>query len=84
MSVLAVVDADKVHDYVFSPHELRLVRGGSALQSFINEDELPGFASACNGTLIYAAEAQSWFPLRKRSRPGTSAQRRRIATRIGL
>ena len=34
---LAIADAAKIHDYVFSPHELRLIKGGSYLQSHMQE-----------------------------------------------
>ncbi len=51
---LAIVDADKIHDYVFSPHELRLVRGGSVLQSTLNEEVVPGLATDYTGHLVYA------------------------------
>ena len=39
-SCLAMVDADKIHDYVFSPHQLKLIRGGSAVQAEVNEKEI--------------------------------------------
>ena len=38
---LAIVDADKIHDYVFSPHELKLIKGGSFLQYELNTETLP-------------------------------------------
>ncbi|MCZ2077754.1 MAG: hypothetical protein LC130_22465, partial [Bryobacterales bacterium] len=37
---LVLVDADRIHDFVFSPHQLRLIRGGSAIQLRLNEKEL--------------------------------------------
>jgi hypothetical protein len=33
---LATADADRVHEYVFSPRELKLIRGGSSLQRKLN------------------------------------------------
>jgi len=55
MAYLAITDADRIHDYVFSPHELRLVRGGSRLQKQANDEagrlaEEPRF----KGTTIFA------------------------------
>jgi|ERR1039458_4761060 hypothetical protein len=47
---LAIADADKIHDYVFSPYELRLVRGGSVLQSTLNMDLAADYARE----LVYA------------------------------
>src|ERR1022692_5096929 len=38
---LAIADADKVHDYVFSPHELKLIKGGSFLQYELNTETIP-------------------------------------------
>jgi hypothetical protein len=38
---LAIADADKIHDYVFSPHELKLIKGGSFLQYRLNTETLP-------------------------------------------
>jgi hypothetical protein len=57
---LAIADADRIHEYVFTPHELKLIRGGSAVQSQLNTDELvklvPGPAdnviSANGGTVL--------------------------------
>ena len=54
MSVLAVVDADKIHEYVFGPHELRMVRGGSVLEWVLNEEELPGLVKKHGGDKVYA------------------------------
>ena len=49
------MDADKIHDYVFSPHELRLIRGGSVLQSTLNMETLPELAADdYAGNLVYA------------------------------
>src|ERR1700686_842305 len=39
-SHLAIIDADKIHDYIFSPHQLKLIRGGSAIELELNEREL--------------------------------------------
>lgn len=33
---LVIVDADRIHEYVFTPHQLKLIRGGSALQDQLN------------------------------------------------
>lgn len=33
---LAIVDADKIQEYVFGPHQLKLIRGGSAVQRELN------------------------------------------------
>jgi hypothetical protein len=38
---LVMADADRVQEYVFTPHELRLIRGGSALQTELNREFLP-------------------------------------------
>ena len=35
---LAITDADGIHEYVFSPRELWLVRGGSRLQRDVNDE----------------------------------------------
>ncbi len=35
---LVIVDADRIHEYVFTPHRLRLVRGGSAIQDELNRE----------------------------------------------
>jgi hypothetical protein len=51
---LAIADADKIHEYVFSPHELRLVRGGSALQSTLNMEVLPSLVIGHGAKRIYA------------------------------
>src|ERR1035441_7220575 len=51
---LAIIDADKIHDYVFSPHELRLGRGGSVLQSTLNMEALPSLVIDYAGKRIYA------------------------------
>lgn len=37
---LAIADADRIQQYVFSPNSLRLIRGGSALQAELNMREL--------------------------------------------
>jgi hypothetical protein len=50
---LAVADADKIHDYVFSPHELRLVRGGSVLQTTLNTEALRDLAFYYAGDPVY-------------------------------
>lgn len=51
---LVLVDADKVHDYVFSPHELKLIRGGSRLQRELAEVHLPALAQATGGVTIFS------------------------------
>jgi len=50
---LAITDADAIHEYVFSPHELRLVRGGSRLQRQLN-DEAGALAGRFDGETIFA------------------------------
>jgi hypothetical protein len=55
MEYLAIADADKIHDYVFGPRLLKLIRGGSALQSDLNQDILPKLASDCGGKVISKA-----------------------------
>jgi CRISPR RNA silencing complex Cmr2 subunit-like protein len=37
---LAIVDADRIHDYVFSPYKLKLIRGASIIQRELTEKEL--------------------------------------------
>jgi len=37
---LVMLDADRIHDYVFAPHQLRLIRGGSAKQLDLAETVL--------------------------------------------
>jgi hypothetical protein len=37
---LAIIDADRIHEYVFSPHRLRLIRGGSNIERDLNEVEM--------------------------------------------
>jgi Cas10/Cmr2, second palm domain len=39
-SCLVIADADKIHDYVFSPRKLKLIRGGSAIQRQLNKEIL--------------------------------------------
>jgi hypothetical protein len=51
---LAIADADKIHDYVFSPHELKLIRGGSRLQNILNRRVLPQLARESGGEVIFA------------------------------
>lgn len=51
---LVIVDADRIHDYVFSPHRLRLIRGASALQAELNETDLPRRLREVGGRKIYA------------------------------
>jgi hypothetical protein len=50
---LAIVDADKIHDYVFSPHELKLIRGGSAIQSLLCHEHLPSLVGG-GGEVIFS------------------------------
>ncbi len=53
--VLAIVDADRIHDYVFSPRSLKLIRGGSGLQAQLNLEVLVEDLSQASGSrLIYA------------------------------
>ena len=51
---LAIVDADRIHDYVFSPHELKLVKGGSFLQWRLNTFDLRRKVRESQGQLISA------------------------------
>ncbi|HLJ26494.1 MAG TPA: hypothetical protein VKY85_07275 [Candidatus Angelobacter sp.] len=37
---LAIVDADRIHEYIFAPHRLKMVRGGSALLRSLNHEHL--------------------------------------------
>jgi hypothetical protein len=52
---LAIVDADKIHDYVFSPHELKLVKGGSFLQWRLNTLDLKRKVLESRGRLVSAS-----------------------------
>ncbi len=52
--VLCVLDADRIHEYVFSPRQLRLVRGASSLQAELNLTVLPELVTSNRGQLIYA------------------------------
>ena len=52
--VLAIADANGIHAYVFSTPELKMIRGGSALQASLNLDEMPRIIQANRGTSIYA------------------------------
>jgi hypothetical protein len=51
---LAIVDADQIHDYVFSPHELRYIRGGSALQRNLFTTDLAGLVATHRGKTLSA------------------------------
>lgn len=59
---LAIADADRVHEYVFSPRELKLIRGGSSLQKELNQVTLRILAIekgadkilTCNGGTVLA------------------------------
>jgi hypothetical protein len=51
---LAIADADQIHDYVFAPHELRLIRGGSALQRQLIETDLRRIAVEHGGRVLSA------------------------------
>jgi len=50
---LAIADADKIHDYVFSPRELKMIRGGSAIQVELNYEDLPRLAKENGGEIIF-------------------------------
>jgi hypothetical protein len=50
---LAIVDADRIHDYVFSPRQLKLIRGASTVQANLNEELVPTLRSK-GGKPIYA------------------------------
>jgi hypothetical protein len=52
---LAIADADRIHDYVFGPRALKLIRGASALQTELNKTILPGIAVKWHGECISAA-----------------------------
>ena len=41
---LVIVDADRIHDYVFSPHQLKLIRGGSRILRDLSDKVLPKIA----------------------------------------
>src|SRR5947208_3228728 len=58
---LAIADADKIHEYVFSPRELRLIKGGSLLQTRLNKqvlklevERLSGKCISANGGTVVA------------------------------
>jgi hypothetical protein len=34
------LDADRIHEYVFAPRQLKAIRGGSAIQATLNRDRL--------------------------------------------
>jgi hypothetical protein len=61
---LAIVDADRVHEYVFSPRELKLIRGGSSLQTELNRDILPRIARSYGGDVLtdYGGTVLASFP----------------------
>lgn len=44
-SYLALVDADRIQDYVFATQELKLIRGASTLQDWLNRERIPQAAS---------------------------------------
>lgn len=41
---LVLADADRIHDYIFGSHELKLIRGASRLQQILAERKLPKLA----------------------------------------
>jgi hypothetical protein len=51
---LAIADADRIHDYVFAPRELKLIRGASSIQDRLNREMLPREAEDKGGTKIFA------------------------------
>jgi len=61
---LAIVDADRVHEYVFSPRELKLIRGGSSLQTELNREILPQIACKHGGDVLtqYGGTVLATFP----------------------
>jgi hypothetical protein len=67
--VLAIADADRIHDYVFSPHELKMIRGGSSLQSRLNRRDMQRSIRARGGTKIYVGggTALARFPSSERA-----------------
>ena len=50
---LAIADADKIHNYVFSPRELKMIRGGSAIQVELNYEDMPRLVEKNHGDVIY-------------------------------
>jgi len=52
---LAIADADRIHDYVFSPHELRLIDGGSSLQDKVNRTDMRELVTQSGGRVIRAS-----------------------------
>lgn len=52
---LAIADADRIHEYVFGPRALKLIRGASALQTELNKIVLPRVAAKWHGECISAA-----------------------------
>ena len=51
---LTILDADRIHDYVFSPYQLRLIRGGSAKQLDLIERVLWEELASRQGQGIFA------------------------------
>jgi hypothetical protein len=90
---LVMADADRVQEFVFAPHELRLIRGGSALQKNLNRKSLPALvggmgqrAISKNGGTVLAAfpsmvEAET-FCARARNRFRQETQIATISTAI--
>jgi len=37
---LLILDADRIHEYVFAPRQLKAIRGGSAIQATLNRERL--------------------------------------------
>lgn len=70
---LAIADADRIHDYVFGPRALKLIRGASALQTELNKTVLPGIAAAWQGKCISAAGGTvlAKFPGEEQAREGS-------------
>ncbi len=54
---LVIVDADRIHDYVFSPQQLKLIRGGSAILRDLSDEQLLEIATGepFHGEVVVAA-----------------------------
>jgi hypothetical protein len=62
---LLILDADRIHEYVFAPRQLKAIRGGSAIQDKLNRDWLlkPPLLSAggnVDSSNVTLAEGAAW------------------------
>jgi hypothetical protein len=58
MQYLAITDADAIHSYVFAPHELRLIRGGSSLLDACNDQAAALVSAGMSGCKIFDGGGQ--------------------------